>query len=312
MRRDWEKESGEMLRKLKEMGKGNPASAASRGGWGRGGSYSFSEREATGSDEGGSTEEDGAGGTVRRKVPLAKDGESTLFSLLSKRCRKKAEADYLSLVRFTTADSPPTPTHSLPPTPPLQTRAQFASTSTNKPLIKPPTRQSAYVLEAANVLARIHSVSASDDSNTTASETSPVASTSALPPVPPPAPTTVPTSAGGGGRRVSNDLPSRFPSTGRAAAARAAAAQKDKEGKENDAPKVGGGGGRFEEMKGKMQSPRKLLRRLSAADEVDKELAVGAADVSLVKEEDEEEGELTGAKVSFFFRFTFPPMAARF
>ena len=45
-----------------------------------------------------------------------------------------------------------------------------------------------------------------------------------------------------------------------------------------------------------MHSPRKLLRRLSAADEVDKELVVSSGDVSLVKEE--EEGDLTATKVS--------------
>ena len=284
--RDWQKESGEMLRKLKEMGNGNPTGLA-RGGWGRGGSYSFSEREEGGSDAGGSTEDD-AGGTVRRKLPATKDGQFT-----SARPFFQPGPHRSDLVTMrSTADSPPTPTHSLPPTPPLQSRAQFTAAASNRPHIQPPSRQSAYVLESANVLARIHAVAPSDDSNSEAT-TSPVTSTIALPVVVAASVVEQP-----GNRRVSNELPRRFPSTGRASR-QPSAASASKEGKENDGPSrppasasstAGAriGSDKFEDLKAKAQSPRKLLRRLSAADEVDKEI-LASGDVSTVREEEEPE-----------------------
>jgi hypothetical protein len=48
---------------------------------------------------------------------------------------------------------------------------------------------------------------------------------------------------------------------------------------------AGGGKGSFEELKARKQSPRKLLRRISAADEVERELRE-EGDVSTIREED--------------------------
>ena len=200
----------------------------------------------------------------------------------------------LTHLSLSTANSPPSPAHSLPPTPPLPSRAQSAASGPSRPHIQPPSRQSAYVLESANVLARIHAVAPSDDS-TSEANTSPGTSTSALPTIPP---SSAPVAALPDTRRVSNELPRRFPSTGRAAR-QPSGGSASREGKENDEPRrppasassaVAGrlASDKFEELKAKAQSPRKLLRRLSAADEVDKEI-LASGDVSTVREEDEPE-----------------------